>query len=139
MPPPIGYICALTDPDGNVVEFCYDQGVYAKAQEVWGDGDAAPLSPAAVCVAYLAAFATGDPELVAAHVTDDFVNEHTAALGEGSRRYRRVPPPPSWASSPRCPDLRYEIEDVVADGDRVVRRLHAARPGQRTRRSRFAA
>ena len=34
--PPIGYICALTDPDGNVIEFSHDQGVYAKAQEVWG-------------------------------------------------------------------------------------------------------
>jgi len=37
MPAPIGYICALTDPDGNVIEFSFDQGVYAKAQEVWGD------------------------------------------------------------------------------------------------------
>jgi catechol 2,3-dioxygenase-like lactoylglutathione lyase family enzyme len=37
LPPPIGYICALTDPDGNVVEFSFDQGVYAKAKEVWGD------------------------------------------------------------------------------------------------------
>jgi len=37
MPPPIGYICALTDPDGNVIEFSFDQGVYAKAQEVWGN------------------------------------------------------------------------------------------------------
>ena len=36
LPPPVGYICALTDPDGNMVEFSYDQGVYAKAQEVWG-------------------------------------------------------------------------------------------------------
>jgi lactoylglutathione lyase len=36
MPDPIGYICALTDPDGNVVEFSFDQGVYEKAQEVWG-------------------------------------------------------------------------------------------------------
>ena len=36
MPDPIGYICALTDPDGNVIEFSYDQGVYEKAQEVWG-------------------------------------------------------------------------------------------------------
>jgi len=36
MPPPIGYICALTDPDGNMIEFSYDQGVYAKAKEVWG-------------------------------------------------------------------------------------------------------
>lgn len=36
MPPPIGYICMLNDPDGNTVEFSYDQGVYAKAREVWG-------------------------------------------------------------------------------------------------------
>ena len=41
MPDPIGYICALTDPDGNMIEFSYDQGVYEKAQEVWGaSGDA---------------------------------------------------------------------------------------------------
>ncbi|HRE02371.1 MAG TPA: VOC family protein [Ilumatobacteraceae bacterium] len=36
MPDPVGYICALTDPDGNMIEFSYDQGVYEKAQEVWG-------------------------------------------------------------------------------------------------------
>jgi catechol 2,3-dioxygenase-like lactoylglutathione lyase family enzyme len=36
MPDPIGYICMLRDPDGNMVEFSYDQGVYAKAREVWG-------------------------------------------------------------------------------------------------------
>jgi catechol 2,3-dioxygenase-like lactoylglutathione lyase family enzyme len=36
MPDPIGYICALTAPDGNMIEFSYDQGVYEKAQEVWG-------------------------------------------------------------------------------------------------------
>ena len=36
LPPPVGYVCTLTDPDGNMVEFSYDQGVYAKAQEVWG-------------------------------------------------------------------------------------------------------
>lgn len=36
MPPPVGYVCALKDPDGNMVEFSYDQGVYAKAREVWG-------------------------------------------------------------------------------------------------------
>ena len=38
MPPPVGYICILRDPDGNMVEFSYDQGVYAKAREVWGGG-----------------------------------------------------------------------------------------------------
>lgn len=36
LPPPIGYVCMLRDPDGNMVEFSYDQGVYAKANEVWG-------------------------------------------------------------------------------------------------------
>ena len=36
MPDPIGYICALTDPDGNMIEFSFDQGVFAKAKEVWG-------------------------------------------------------------------------------------------------------
>jgi lactoylglutathione lyase len=36
MPAPIGYICMLRDPDGNTVEYSYDQGVYTKAKEVWG-------------------------------------------------------------------------------------------------------
>jgi lactoylglutathione lyase len=37
MPDPIGFICAITDPDGNVIEISHNQGVYAKVQEVWGD------------------------------------------------------------------------------------------------------
>ena len=36
MPPPIGYICMLRDPAGNMVEFSWDQGVYATARERWG-------------------------------------------------------------------------------------------------------
>lgn len=36
MPPPVGYICALNDPDGNVIEISHDQGVYAACQERWG-------------------------------------------------------------------------------------------------------
>lgn len=36
MPPPIGYITMLRDPDGNMVEFSWDQGVYATLQERWG-------------------------------------------------------------------------------------------------------
>jgi steroid delta-isomerase-like uncharacterized protein len=77
------------------------------------------VTPSEVCTSYLAAFATGDPDRVVAHVTDDFVNEHTAALGsgcEGKDEYaRRVP---NFLAS--MPQLRYEVEDVVADGDRVV-------------------
>jgi catechol 2,3-dioxygenase-like lactoylglutathione lyase family enzyme len=33
LPPPIGYICMVRDPDGNTVEFSHDQGVFAFAQE----------------------------------------------------------------------------------------------------------
>ena len=36
MPDPIGYICMLEDPDGNLVEFSFDQGVYERVREVWG-------------------------------------------------------------------------------------------------------
>jgi lactoylglutathione lyase len=41
MPDPIGYICMLRDPDGNMVEFSYDQGVYEKVRDVWGSTAAA--------------------------------------------------------------------------------------------------
>ncbi len=37
MPPPIGYIAMLTDPDGNTIEFSWDQGVYATLAERWAD------------------------------------------------------------------------------------------------------
>lgn len=36
MPKDIGYICFLKDPDGNTLEFSFDQGVYETAREVWG-------------------------------------------------------------------------------------------------------
>lgn len=36
LPAPIGYICMLHDPDGNTVEFSWDQGVYTTVQEKWG-------------------------------------------------------------------------------------------------------
>jgi catechol 2,3-dioxygenase-like lactoylglutathione lyase family enzyme len=39
MPKQIGYVCFVKDPDGNTVEFSYDQGVYEKAREVWGAVD----------------------------------------------------------------------------------------------------
>ncbi len=38
MPPPIGYICMLRDPDGNTVEYSWDQGVYTTVRERWGGG-----------------------------------------------------------------------------------------------------
>lgn len=36
LPAPVGYICALSDPDGNVIEISHNQGVYDTVQEVWG-------------------------------------------------------------------------------------------------------
>jgi catechol 2,3-dioxygenase-like lactoylglutathione lyase family enzyme len=36
MPEHIGYICACRDPDGNVIEFSWNQKVYSKIQELWG-------------------------------------------------------------------------------------------------------
>lgn len=36
LPPPVGYICALTDPDGNVVEISHNQQVFAEVRALWG-------------------------------------------------------------------------------------------------------
>ena len=36
MPPPIGYLTMLSDPDGNLVEFSWDQGVYTAARSAQG-------------------------------------------------------------------------------------------------------
>jgi catechol 2,3-dioxygenase-like lactoylglutathione lyase family enzyme len=32
----IGYICAVRDPDGNVIEFSYNQKVFSTIKELWG-------------------------------------------------------------------------------------------------------
>ena len=45
MPDPIGYICALNDPDGNVIEISHNQGVYDTVQQVWGGAAAATRRP----------------------------------------------------------------------------------------------
>lgn len=37
MPAPIGYITMLRDPDGNTIEFSWDQGIYATMHERWGE------------------------------------------------------------------------------------------------------
>jgi predicted ester cyclase len=77
------------------------------------------LRPADVARGYLGSFASGDPDAVARWVTEEFVNEHTAALGSGcSGKDEYVRRLPAFLAS--MPGLRYEVEDVVADGDRVV-------------------
>lgn len=75
-------------------------------------------SAADICRGYLEAFSTGQPDNVAAFVTDDFINEHTAALGGGCvgiDEYRKRLP--GFLAS--MPGLRYDVEDVVAEGDHV--------------------
>jgi catechol 2,3-dioxygenase-like lactoylglutathione lyase family enzyme len=36
MPPPIGFICFVEDPDGNTIQFACDQGIYSIWFEEWG-------------------------------------------------------------------------------------------------------
>jgi ketosteroid isomerase-like protein len=88
-------------------------------------------STAAITRSYLASFATGEPDAVASHVTDDFVNEHTAALGTGCRgkdEYRRRLPD----FLARFAGLRYEIEDLITEGDKsaVAYTMRARSAGQ---------
>lgn len=74
-----------------------------------------PSNIEAVARSYMASFATGDPDAVAAHVAADFVNEHTAALGSGcvgSDAYRERLP--GFLSD--MAGLVYEVEHVVVNG-----------------------
>ena len=67
----------------------------------------------------MASFATGDPDRIAGHVSEDFWNEHTSALGSscrGREEYRRRLP----GFLREFDGLRYDVEDVTTEGDRVV-------------------
>ncbi len=76
------------------------------------------MSPADVCRSYLASFAGADPNAVVAHVATDFVNEHTAALGSGCvGKVEYASRVPGFLAS--MPQLRYEVESVVSEGDQV--------------------
>ena len=77
------------------------------------------MSTSTVARSYIESFASADPDAVAALVTFDFINEHTAALSsgcEGKAEYRRRLP--GFLAS--FAGLRYEIEDLVAEGDRAA-------------------
>lgn len=69
--------------------------------------------------AYLDALGSGDPDAVAACVTEDFVNEHTSARGRsvtGRTAYRERLP--GFLST--FAGLRYEVEELLVDGDRAA-------------------
>ena len=75
-----------------------------------------PSSSAEVVRSFLAAFADGDADIIASHVSDDYWNEHTSALGtdcRGRREYRRCLPEFLATFS----ELSYEVEDLVDAGD----------------------
>ena len=68
---------------------------------------------------YLAALGSGDPDVVAACVTDDFRNEHTSARGRslvGRQAYRERLP----AFLATFAGLHYAVEELLVDGDRAA-------------------
>jgi len=85
--------------------------------------------PAEVVRSYLASFAGRDPDVIAAHVADGFVNDHASALGSPSRgraEYRRRLP----GFLEQMPELRYDVTQVVTDGGAVAAAYDlTARPG----------
>jgi ketosteroid isomerase-like protein len=77
------------------------------------------VTPAEVAAGYLGSFSSGDPDEIAGWVTDDFVNEHTAALGtgcEGREAYRQRLP----GFLRTFEGLRYDVDEIVSQGDRAV-------------------
>jgi steroid delta-isomerase-like uncharacterized protein len=86
-----------------------------------------------VAAGYLAAFADRDPDAIVRWVTDDFVNEHTSALGAGcvGREAYRSRLPGFLAT---FEDARYEVDEMVVEGERAVAAytLHATFRGTPT-------
>ena len=88
-----------------------------------GSGDAGTLSTGSTAVdvarSYLAALGSDDPDAVAAHVTDDFVNEHQSEIGSGctGRAAYRERLPGFMASFPnRCYTVVEAVEGPPLDG-----------------------
>jgi len=72
-----------------------------------------------VARSFMASFEVGDPHDVAGHVSDDFVNEHTAALGSGCvSKAAYLERLPGFLAD--MVGLRYEVEDLIVDGDKAA-------------------
>jgi len=68
---------------------------------------------------YLDALNRGDPDSIAACVTEDFHNEHTSTLGHsrhGRAAYRERLP----GFLAEFAGLRYTVEDTIVEGDRAA-------------------
>ncbi|MEU7616487.1 nuclear transport factor 2 family protein, partial [Micromonospora rifamycinica] len=91
-------------------------------------GELTAASTRAAVLRYLAALNAHDADAVAGCVSADFVNEHTAALGRtvvGRSRYRsRLD-----GFLAEFVDLRYEVEELLADGDRAAVAYRMSRTG----------
>jgi len=75
--------------------------------------------PRDAVTSYLDALNRGDPDFIAACVTEDFWNEHTSALGSslrGRAAYRERLP----QFLGRFRGLHYDVEDLLVDGDRAT-------------------
>ncbi|MEM8934817.1 MAG: nuclear transport factor 2 family protein [Pseudomonadota bacterium] len=70
---------------------------------------------------YLSSFASGDPANVAAHVSDDFVNEHLGALAQGCVS-KAVYAERLKGFLAGFEGLSYEILSVVADDEKGAAR-----------------
>lgn len=68
---------------------------------------------------YLASFASGNPDQVVVHVTDDFDNQQVSELGascQGRETYRQR----LAAFLADFKELRYEAQTVIAQGDQAA-------------------
>lgn len=77
------------------------------------------MTPAQVALGYVASFAGGDPDVIAAWVTDDFANDQMGALGSrfvGKALYRQR----LEGFLARFAGLRYEAGAPICDGGRVA-------------------
>ncbi len=82
-------------------------------------GDDSPNDARQIVASYLAAFAGRNPGEIAAFVAPDFVNEHTTTLASGCvGRDAYLERLPSFLAD--MIDLRYEAEQLVAEGDTVA-------------------
>ncbi len=75
-----------------------------------------PKPIATIARSYLDAFSRADPDEIADHVSRDFINEHTAALGSGCKgkdAYRQRLP----GFLGDMVSLRYEVEGILVEGD----------------------